>query len=111
MENALMEVAEAIEAEVFDISDDQRQALSDRLAAWLTNESGASVVDTRFQPMLVSLQNLAKSVYVEVTDAACVVKAPERSSETLLLLRRGSTWFNPIPECDNEIVAALLSRS
>lgn len=97
------------------ITDEARDRVVERLVAWVTNEAVKKSGQDNTQ--LISdfckrIEYLGATVELEYSsNGKLVVKASGDGAGVLLMLRSGTTWFNPAPDADEMIVNALLGET
>jgi hypothetical protein len=99
---------------LFTISTEQRQAVVNYFMDWFNHGVRLSPVPDlagRIARMEKKLRKMAENLEVSLQRGSLVVKSDADSLVLLTLLRRGSAWFEPHPNVDAAIMAALLESA
>lgn len=105
-------VAAYLDETLFTLTDVQRDRIVVLFTNWFNHEARLKPLPDladRISETVVKLQKMARDLEVAVQGGKIVVKVDADSEALLSLLRRGSSWFDPHPDVDAVILAALVS--
>jgi len=89
-----------------------QQNVATVLFTWVAERSRKAPVQDLAQRLVVmrkDIENMAKSLELEIVNGKAVVKALGQGDATLRQLRNGTKWFDPMPDVNGMIVVATLS--